>query len=282
MKSFAPSRLLVISGLCIALTPISHASDSKETHSPRPRESHASREAELKRKTPRELGELVVADPERSVLVHRLRVMGDKSAVPQLKTAFSKSESISAKLAIAAALVSLGEANGAAWEFLSAEATKSVEDTVPFPIKVDQKGNLIPRVYAEDFLAWCKQTGKTQDEGLEWALRTAPTAVSAAADSRDSRATSLLLKGLRSKNRNVALSSAKALARIGHPGAGKLILAEARTRPKEVAGVMAQFLACTADPEAQAAVSEFISDAKVVDELRRWAKGGKCSLILGE
>lgn len=282
MKSLPAYLLILLSYLGASTVQVAHSADSKGTHNASTSETHASREADLKRKTPRELADLVVADPSRLVLVHRLRVLGDKSAVPQLKAAFNKSETPSAKLAIAAALVSLGEANSTAWEYLNTEATKSVDEAVPFPIKADQNGNLIPRAYAEDFLEWCKRTGKTKEEGTEWALRTAPTAVSAVADSRDSRAVPLLLKGLQSKNRNIALSSAKALARIGHPGAGKLILNEARKRPKEVSTVMAQFLPCTSDPTAQAAVTEFISDAKVVDELRRWAKGGKCSLILGE
>jgi HEAT repeat protein len=240
------------------------------------------RRAEFNKKSPEELGEELEKNPEQIAVIHRLRVLGDKSSVAHLHHAYQNAKTPNVRLAAAAAIVSLGERNGEAWIAVSSAAQTALNESAPYPMGTDEKGAVIYKKYSNEFLAWCKKAGENPDAVAERMLHAEPQAFTFIGYTGDPRAMPPLLEGLRSKNPQIVIISSQLLARLQYKPAVPLIIDAAKRIPKGLELGLGYALACFDDPKAQEIFPQFVKNEKAVQELRQKFHDKNCFLLVGE
>lgn len=173
----------------------------------------APRPAVDKAKKVARLIERLSKNPNAPILAQKLRVLGDKSAIPALKEAFATAGSTQAKMACAIALVGLG-ADGAYWDFLEKPAVEAVDSGIPFPL--DYRQGAYSKEFSKEFTDWSASKGLPNEVAARLALKVYPMNVMSLAMTGDKRAIPILMKGVKSKNSLIRTHAAKGLAKLKH------------------------------------------------------------------
>lgn len=200
--------------------------------------------------------------PDRPGVIHRLRTLGDKKAIPALKEAFEAAKVETARKAAAAALVSLGAKEGQYWEFLAKPASEAVESDMPMPIFLDSDGKPVKGKMSPEFLEWAKAHNQDPRVLAGKALYGFPSDILFLGLANDKRAVPIFRKGLDSPNYMVASRSAQGLAGLGEAGAVEAILGACNSHPKAAAGIIAESLAFFEDKPAHQAAKKYVSKEK--------------------
>jgi hypothetical protein len=207
--------------------------------------------------------------PDQEVEVFRLLQRNDKAAIPALEEAYAKEKETSTRLAIAAALVRLGQRDRVYWEYLVASVNATLSNTMPFPVVYDESGQSVRGKYNDEFLAWCERSKVSPDSAAVTALSELPLPILVLAGSHDARGYDLFVRGLASNNHLIVIVSAQGLARLQDKRAIPLLIEAGRRVPAEVALGVAQALVFFDEPRAQAAVEGFIPDKQYLTALRK-------------
>ncbi len=215
--------------------------------------------------------------PYNLTVVHRLRQLGDKKAIPALREAFKNAGARTEKQAIAAALVALGEDDDFYWEFLVKFAKRAIESEIPFPLMFDKEGRAIKGKFNPEFIAWCERNNIEPRDAAADALYLQPTDVMFIGVTGDRRAFEILLQAIRSRNYLINVRAAQGLARLQDKRAIRPIILACDRAPSEIAPKIAESLVFFDEPEAQAAAVKFIRNKAVLDSLRKRSreKGSK-------
>ena len=195
---------------------------------------------------------------------------------------FALTDDVQTKRRIASILVSVGVRDQVYFDYLAAEAKKSLDSDMPWPTLYDENGRKNDRADNPAFVAWCKKHGlNPQDERyvayraanpafLEWCIKqrlnpqdariTAYYEIPAPwydlGAARDPRAYGLLVQGLHSHNLMIAAVAAKGLAALQDPKAIDELISTGRRVPGEARGAIAESLLYFPQPKAQAAAEE--------------------------
>jgi len=193
-------------------------------------------------------------------IVNRLRQIGDPLAIPKLEQAYRKSGSADDRLMIASALVSLRADDPTYFNLLKTQAESVFMDAPPFPVLVDEAGELAPNLaYSE----WVEQSGVPQADLQRRVMREDPARILALGMAADPRAIPILLKGLESPNPMVAAFAARGLARLQERSAIPHIVRSAESRPRLAGEPIAQWLYFFEDADATAAANRLIADPEL-------------------
>src|ERR1700730_3578181 len=128
-----------------------------------------------------------------------------------LKDAFDRQQETRGKQYIAAALVQLGEPDSRFYDYLAGRAEEAMASSGPTWFGYDSEGKAIRGEYSLEFRAWCSSNSVDLREGAARQIR-ALDDIQILANTRDPRATELLVRALRSPNHYVVLAAAEGLA----------------------------------------------------------------------
>ena len=131
------------------------------------------------------------------------------------------------------ALIRLGAPEDEYWEFLAEQAEVAIAQNHrrPYPLDLDEKGELVPGSLSPEFRAWCTEH---QIEPAPFAMKAVteePGDVLMLAAVADPRSRSLLRRALESKNHHIVIYGAQGLARIGDTAAVPLVIEAGRRTP---------------------------------------------------
>jgi len=209
--------------------------------------------------------------------VRLLAQAGATQAIPALKDEFAAAKEIWLKLAIASALVRLGDKDQVYWDFLADEARAAVESDAPSIFLRDSEGRVDrnQREMAPEFIAWAKAHNLDRAAAAQAQTFELPRNLFYLAETGDPRGRELLRMGLKSHNTTIQSYAAKGLAKLRDKESVPLIIEAGRTMPREVAAfLVAPALLFFDDPRAQSAGEMFISDKRVLQELRSKIRPG--------
>jgi hypothetical protein len=176
---------------------------------------------------------------------------------------------------IAMALVRLGETDNRYWEFLRRHAEAAVASDMPYPFKVDSRGETVRgNEFAPEFVAWCKQRGVEPGSAAAEALGSHVLDVLFVAMAADPRGFDLLLRALSARNYLLVLPAAQGLARLQDPRAVRPLIDASRRVPAEIGQTIGTALAFFNDADAQAAAERSIPDKAVLNAWRDRALEG--------
>jgi hypothetical protein len=138
--------------------------------------------------------------PYRLFAIRRLIELGDPVVLPVLHR-FASETDVTRRGFIAAALVSLGDADADDFEYLADLARQAVKSDLPFPVPLSGAGGpSVNPVYRPEFLELVNERGLEFSTALQKATFEFPGDVEALGEAGDSRCFSILVQGLRSPN----------------------------------------------------------------------------------
>lgn len=207
------------------------------------------------------------ADARRQRLA-KLLAAQDRAAIPLLEEDFQRTKGKTEKQQIATLLIGWGVRDPYV-DFLLAEAEPSIASDMPFPLGFDEQGELVRKVYTEEFQAWCRVHGVDANTAAWEAVYGAPADVGFLARARDPRAAKALSRALLSSNPMIAYQAARGLALLGDRGAVDTIIRRLERGPKAVSTLMAHALVYYDDPRARQATEEFFTDKQLLEQMRR-------------
>lgn len=208
---------------------------------------------------------------ERIFDVRLLAQAGATQAIPALKQEFAVTKDTWLKLAIASALVRLGDKDQVYWDFLADEARAAVESDAPSIFLRDSEGRVDrnQREMAPDFIAWAKAHNLDPAAAAQAQTFELPRNLFYLAETGDPRGREPLRMGLKSHNTTIQSYAAKGLAKLRDKESVPLIIEAGRTMPREVAAfLVAPALLFFDDPMAQSAAEMFILDKQMLEEVR--------------
>jgi len=191
---------------------------------------------------------------------YQMRELVRKSDWDGIRTLFGSLDDGSGKMHFASELMQLGVKGEEYFRYLAERAQVTIEREVPFPMKFDEKRKFVRGQMSEAFVAWCAEHQVEPGEMLEIVVYKDPVPVLWLAESGDSRALPLLLRGLTAPNLYVRLQAAHGLALIGDARAIAPLIQAINQLPEDFRQAMTNYLAYFDHPEAQAALARFIQD----------------------
>lgn len=201
--------------------------------------------------------------------VRLLAQAGAIQAIPALKEEFAVTKDKWLKLAIASALVKLGDKDQLYWDFLADEARVAVENDAPPVFQLDSEGKADRNAqFRPEFIAWAKAHNLDPAAAAQSQTFDLPGDFFYLAEIGDPRGRELLRKGLTSRNFGIQWFAAKGLAKLQDKDSIPLIIETCRAMPQELASVIARSLLFFDDPRAQSAAEVFINK-QMLEELRR-------------
>ena len=155
-------------------------------------------------------GDLALVD------VQRLAQAGETRAIAALKEEFPVTKDAQLKLAIASALVRLGEKDQMYWDLLADGARKAVECDAPSIFMLDSEGKVDrnQRELPPEFIAWAKAHNLDPATAAQQQVYELPGRFLYLAITGDSRGRELLRMGLKSHNTSIRVYAAKGLAKL--------------------------------------------------------------------
>jgi hypothetical protein len=195
--------------------------------------------------------------PESIYFVERVAEAGAVQAIPMLEKKFVQTSNTLDKAHVASALVRLGDKNDTYWAYLVKQATPVVESDEPDFMGFDAQGKSVAGPSPE-FVAWAKAHDISPQTAGEDAVYLAPGMVGMLAMTGDPRGIPLLRRALASPNRMIAIMAANGLAEIQDKESIPLIIEACHKAPAESAALIAKSLVYFDDPQAQAAVDNYI------------------------
>lgn len=202
---------------------------------------------------------------------------GATQALPSLKQEFAVTRDAWAKLAIASAIVELGDKDPVYWNLLSDEARAAIENDAPSMFLLDAEGKVDrnQRELAPEFIAWARAHELDPAAAAQAQILEVPAKFLALAVTGDPRGREVLRIGLKSRNRIIQSYAALGLAKLQDRDSIPMIIEVGRKMPKDGSTIfVASALLFFDDPEAQSAAEMFISDKKMLQDLRRRIRPG--------
>lgn len=190
-------------------------------------------------------------------------------AIPVLKQQFDAISDTHNKEAIASALVRLGDKEEIYWDFLVKQSKRALENDAPFPTLFDSSGRTVKGQLSPEFEAWAKANKLSPTEAAYNQVYVIPGDFYYLAKTGDSRGRVLLRTAMSSRNYMVQITAAKGLAKLKDNDSIPLIIQNCEKAPSEVAGAIAWALPFFDDPRAQRAAERFITNQKILDDLRK-------------
>lgn len=195
----------------------------------------------------------------------------DPAAIPLLEEEFERASSQLEKQRTASLLVAWG-VRDPYFAFLLRAAEEAIDSGMPFPLGVNEQGEIVRKVYTEEFLAWCRARGLDPGQAAWRAVYGFPTDVAFLAETSDPRAVPALKRGLLSANPMIAYQSARGLGLLDERQAVPTVIRRLERGPQEVSLLMANALVYFDDPRARQATEEFFVDKQLLAEMRRSAE----------
>lgn len=205
---------------------------------------------------------------DRGVLSEILLLPEAPELTVALKHAFERQQEPRGKQYIAAALVQLGEPDPRFYDYLASRAEETMASSGPTWFGYDSEGKAIRGEYSLEFRAWCSSNGVDLREGAARQIR-ALDDIQILANTRDPRATELLVRALRSPNNYVVVAAAEGLALRRVNSAIPAIVAAAQRLPPASSWVIARELALYGTPEADRELARIIKDPIAVIEYKK-------------
>jgi len=204
------------------------------------------------------------------VALQRIARAGAVEAVPLLQEQFVRTQDEFLKIAIASALVRLGDKGQTYWDFLESHAKEAVQNDAPFPYEA--QGGIVRKQYSREFLEWAKTNNLDPEAAATAQMRTLPAEVIFLASTGDPRGLEVLRKAMSSRNYLIQAAAAKGLARLQDADSVPLIIASCKRAPSEAAALIARSLVFFNNAQAQSASETFIHNREVLEELRKLSK----------
>ncbi len=200
------------------------------------------------------------------------RFRGRPVAIGEIQQLFSQANEQVEKQHLARALVRIGAADAAAYEYLSTIARQAIERNPPTPFPVDTTGHLVKGRRSPQFVEWCKEKGMTEDVCLVTVTRSDLRDVLLLSSTNDRRNVPLLLRGLESTNAQVVALSAQGLAWLGANDFVPRVAAACSRFSKDEATLIGIMLFEFNDDTADAAGRRYVSDERAIRVFKEQAK----------
>ena len=170
---------------------------------------------------------------------------------------------------IAGALLSLGESDVLYFDYLAEPAREVAQSDMPFPLLVDERGQLSPRELSPTFVAWCgeRQLEPTQTSFL--AIYELHLDLMFLALARDIRSSDIFLRALDAPNFYTVNQGITGLALLRQRTSIAPIVRAAERMPVEIRQRPAAALMLFDVPEARELARRFVPDEK---RLLAWAE----------
>jgi hypothetical protein len=205
-------------------------------------------------------------------MVNRIAQLRAVQAMPVLKQQFAVNGDTLTKQALASALVRLGDTDDTYWNFLVDHAKVAIESDAPFPGTFDSEGRLTLGQLSPEFRAWAKSHDASPERSSSVQVYALPVDLTFLAITGDPRGQELLRRGLSSRNYLIQAVAAKGLARLRDTNSVPEIIAACRNAPAQAAELIARALVFFDDARAQSAAETFITNKRVLAELRRLSR----------
>ncbi|HSR68714.1 MAG TPA: hypothetical protein VLU25_12315 [Acidobacteriota bacterium] len=187
-------------------------------------------------------------------------MLNDAKAIQPLRRAFEKVETKREKQIIAATLLSLGEREARYFDFLAKHALEAIRMDMPFPILLDEEGNIVRKQLDPAFVAWCEERGLDPARTSRRALYDLPGDVMPLTWARDSRATDIFREALAAPNFYIANQGIIGLAILREPDEIQEIVETIRRMPPQFRERAAAALMVFDNAQAHALAREFVPD----------------------
>jgi hypothetical protein len=184
----------------------------------------------------------------------------DPGAVKNAEKFFALSSDTHKKERVASILLSVGVSDAVYFDYLSSEATKSLNVGIPWPTLYDDHGSLVKDRLNPEFLEWCAKRKLEPLSVFNATYYDVPVPWRYLAAAGDPRSYELLINGLHSTNLMIASFSALGLAKLQDPRAVPEIITALRKAPLETRYTIIEALLYFRDSRAQVVVEEFASD----------------------
>ena len=201
--------------------------------------------------------------------LHSLARARAVQAIPGMKQQFDAKQDVVMKMALASALVRLGEKTPVYWDYLVKYATSAVGNDAPFPTPFDSQGKVVREHLAPEFLQWAKAHNTDPNTAAETQIYVLPAYLGFLAMTGETRGLAVLRKGLSSPNYMVQAMAAKGLAKLQDIDSVPRIIEVCAKAPSDVAPLIARSLVFFNTPQASSAAERFIPDREVLEELRK-------------
>jgi HEAT repeat protein len=166
--------------------------------------------------------------PYRLFAIRRLIELGDAVVTPALRRAFAEETEVTRRRFIAAALISLGDADPQYFDYVAQGARDAVDSQLPFPVLLS--GSLTSTTsYRREFVQFVEEHGLELSVALQNSTFEVPAAVEALGEAADRRSFPILVHGLDSPNVMIVRAAAFGLARL-HDNSGIQHIIAACTR----------------------------------------------------
>lgn len=205
-------------------------------------------------------------------MVNRIVQLQAVHAIPVLKQQFAANADTLSKQALASALVRLGDTDDTYWDFLVDHAKAAIESDAPFPGAFDSEGRLALGQLSPEFRAWAKSHDASPETASSVQVYALPVDLTFLAITGDPRGLALLRRCLASRNYFIQAVAAKGLAKLRDTNSVPDIIAACRSAPAQVAELIARALVFFEDARAQSAAETFITNKRVLAELRRLSR----------
>ena len=230
---------------------------------------------ELRKWPAHKLAEKYLASPPvPPMIVNRLREMGDRSVIPQLRRAFSLANDDIEKQIIAAALIGLGDRDDVSYQYLKQRAQDLLKRAIPTPMDIPKTGKDWGKTakFSPDFLDWVRTHGaNVNDAGYQGQVLD-PATMKVIASAGDSRFEPVLLRALRLPNVFIIANAAKGLAVLHDEKYVRPIVEVCETSKPLEADIIVQALFYFDTPEANSAIERFLLSKEIEGPLRLEAK----------
>jgi hypothetical protein len=204
--------------------------------------------------------------------VNRIVQLRAVQAIPALKQQFAVNPDTLIKQALASGLVRLGDTDDVYWNFLVDRAKGAIESDAPFPSAFDTEGRLVRGQLSPEFVAWAKAHNKSPESASNVHVYALPVDLTFLAVTGDARGLALLRRALSSRNYLIQAVAAKGLAKLRDTNSIPEIISACRNAPAQVAELIARALVFFDDPRAQSAAETFITNRRVLGELRKLSR----------
>jgi hypothetical protein len=204
--------------------------------------------------------------------VNRIVQLRAVQAIPVLKQQFAANADTLMKQALASGLVRLGDTEDVYWNFLVDHAKAAIESDAPFPSAFDTEGKLVRGQLSPEFVAWAKAHNMSPESASSVQAYALPVDLTFLAVTGDARGLPLLKRGLSSRNYFIQAVAAKGLAKLRDTNSVPEIIAACKNAPAQAAELIARALVFFDDPRAQSAAETFITNQRVLGELRKLSR----------
>ncbi len=185
---------------------------------------------------------------------------GKPVAIEGAKKAFATTVDPNRKQRVASVLVSIGVRDPVYYNYLVQEATKALDNTMPWPTIYDKEGKINANSINPEFSRWCDEHHLNRVDAFESAYFKIPAPWLHLAAAGDPRSYDLLIRGLHGNNFMIVALAASGLAKLQDSRAIPELIAAYRRSPVETRHEIAEALLYFSDQRAQAAAEQFITD----------------------